>query len=100
MTITTADSKQEEFFTSNGKLYVNFEQEEKTDEEGNTFWEMKTLEITDKRTAYNEIILYYEKEQLRPLRELLIDPNNEYVKNKLAKIEENIQVFRNKLKGI
>lgn len=41
-----------------------------------------------------------ELEALRPTRELLIDPSNEYAKNKLAKIEENIQVLRDKLKGI
>lgn len=58
MKITTADSQQEEFFTSNGKLYVNFEQVEKTDDEGNTFWEMKTLEIADKREAYDAIKEY------------------------------------------
>jgi hypothetical protein len=94
MTITRADKKQEEFFTSNGKLYVNFEQEEKTDEEGNTFWEMKTLEVSDKRTAYNEIIAYYEKEQLRPLRELAIDSNNEFAKNKVKFIDEQIAKYR------
>ena len=94
MTITRADSKQEEFFSSNGKLYINFEQVEKQDDEGNVFWEMKTLEIADKRTAYNEIIAYYEKEQLRPLRELAIDPNNEFAIKKIKFINEQIAKYR------
>lgn len=94
MTITRADSKQEEFFSSNGKLYINFEQVEKQDDEGNVFWEMKTLEIADKRTAYNEIIAYYEKEQLRPLRELAIDTNNEFAIKKIKFINEQIAKYR------
>lgn len=61
---TRADSRQEEFFTSNGKLYVNFEQEEKRDDEGNTFWEMKTLEVSDKKSAYEQIKAYIKEEQL------------------------------------
>lgn len=64
MTITRADSKQEEFFTSNGKLYVNFEQVEKTDEEGNTFWEMKTLEVQNKKSAYEQIKAHIREEKL------------------------------------
>ena len=94
MKITTADSKQEEFFSSNGKLYINFEQVEKTDEDGVVFYEMKTLEVSDKRTAYNEVIAYYEKEQLRPLRELAIDPLNEYALNKVKFIDEQIVKYR------
>ena len=94
MTITRADSKQEEFFSSNGKLYINFEQVEKQDDEVNVFWEMKTLEIADKRTAYNEIIAYYEKEQLRPLRELAIDTNNEFAIKKIKFINEQIAKYR------
>lgn len=95
MTISRADMQQEEFISSNGKLYINFEQVEKEDEvTGAKFWEMKTLEINDKRTAYNEIIKYYENESLRPLRELLIDSNNEYAKKKLAFINEQIAKYR------
>lgn len=94
MTITRADSKQEEFFSSNGKLYINFEQVEKEDDEGNIFWEMNTLEITDKRTAYNKVIEYFEAQQLRPLRELAIDPTNEYAKTKIAFLEEQIVKYR------
>lgn len=94
MTITRADSKQEEFFSSNRKLYINFEQVEKQDDEGNVFWEMKTLEIADKRTAYNEIIAYYEKEQLRPLRELTIDATNEFALTKVKFIDEQIAKYR------
>lgn len=41
-----------------------------------------------------------ELEALRPTRELLIDPNNEYAKNKLAKIEADIQVLRDKLNAL
>ena len=78
MTVTRADSKQEEFFVSNGKSFINFEQVEVKDENENVFFEMKTLEVANKRTAYNEIIAYYEKEQLRPLRELAIDSTNEF----------------------
>lgn len=94
MTIIRADSKQEEFFSSNRKLYINFEQVEKQDDEGNVFWEMKTLEIADKRTAYNEIIAYYEKEQLRPLRELAIDSTNEFALNKVKFINEQIAKYK------
>lgn len=95
MTVTRADFKQEEFISSNGKLYINFEQVEKEDEaSGTKFWEMKTLEINDKRTAYNEIIKYYENESLRPLRELLIDSSNEFAKKKLAFINEQIAKYR------
>ena len=92
---TRADSKQEEFISSNGKLYINIEQEEKTDEEsGATYWEMTTLEVTDKRTAYNKVIEYFEAQQLRPLRELVIDPTNEYAKNKIAMLDEKIAKYR------
>lgn len=94
MKITTADSLQEEFFTSNGKLFVNFEQVEKTNEDGAVFYEMKTLEISDKRDAYSEIIAYYEKEQLRPLRELAINPNNEFAIKKIKFINEQIAKYR------
>lgn len=94
MTTTRADSLQEEFFTSNGKLYINFEQVEKQDDEGNVFWEMKTLEVADKRTAYGEIIAYYEKEQLRPLRELAIDSTNEFALTKVKFIDEQIAKYR------
>lgn len=94
MKITTADSKQEEFFSSNGKLYINFEQVEKTDEDGVVFYEMKTLEVSDKRNAYNEIIAYYEKEQLRPLRELAIDATNEFALTKVKFIDEQIAKYR------
>ena len=94
MKITTADSLQEEFFTSNGKLFVNFEQVEKTNEDGVVFYEMKTLEISDKRDAYGEIIAYYEKEQLRPLRELAIDANNEFTIKKIKFINEQIAKYR------
>lgn len=95
MKITRADKKQEEFISSNGKLYINFEQVEKEDEEtGTKYWEMKTLEVSDKRTAYNEIISYYEREQLRPLRELAIDPTAEYAQNKIKFIDEQIAKYR------
>lgn len=94
MKITTADSLQEEFFTSNGKLFVNFEQVEKTNEDGVVFYEMKTLEISDKRDASSEIIAYYEKEQLRPLRELAIDANNEFAIKKIKFINEQIAKYR------
>lgn len=48
---TTADSLQEEFFNSNGKLYVNFNQEQFTDEEGTVMYKMETLKVDDKRKA-------------------------------------------------
>ena len=48
---TTADSLQEEFFSSNGKLYVNFNQEQFTDEEGTVMYKMETLEVDDKRNV-------------------------------------------------
>lgn len=48
---TTADSLQEEFFSSNGKLYVNFNQEQFADEEGTVMYKMETLEVDDKRNA-------------------------------------------------
>lgn len=91
---TRADSRQEEFISSNGKLYINIEQEEKTDEDGATYWEMTTLEISDKREAYNAVIAYFEAQQLRPLRELAIDPTNEYAKNKIAYLDEQIAKYR------
>jgi hypothetical protein len=95
MITTRADIKQDEFIESNGKLYVNFEQVEKTDAESQSkYWEMKTLEVAEKRTAYNEIIKYYEAESLRPLRELLIDAGNEFAKNKIAFINEQIAKYR------
>ena len=55
---------------------------------------MKTLEVADRRTAYNEIIAYYEKEQLRPLRELAIDSTNEFALNKVKFINEQIAKYR------
>ena len=91
---TRADAKQEEFFSSGGKLYINVEQEEKTDEDGTTYWEMITLEIDDKRTAYDKVIEYFEAQQLRPLRELVIDSENEYAKNKIAYLDEQIAKYR------
>lgn len=92
---TRADAKQEEFISSNGKLYIHIEQEEKTDEEsGATYWEMETLEISDKREAYNKVIEYFETQQLRPLRELVLDPKNKYAKNKIAYLEEQIAKYR------
>lgn len=94
MTITRADSKQNEFFTSNGKIFINFEQVKKEDDKGDVFWEMKTLEVVDIRTAYNEIITYYEKEQLRPLRELAIDSTNEFALKKVKFINEQIAKCR------
>ena len=94
MTVTRADSKQEEFFVSNGKLFINFEQVEVKDENENVFFEMKTLEVADRRTAYNEIIAYYEKEQLRPLRELAIDSTNEFALKKVKFINEQIVKYR------
>ena len=94
MTVTRADSKQEEFFVSNGKSFINFEQVEVKDENENVFFEMKTLEVADRRTAYNEIIAYYEKEQLRPLRELAIDSTNEFELKKVKFINEQIVKYR------
>lgn len=92
---TRADAKQEEFFSSGGKLYINIEQEEKTDEgAGATYWEMVTLEVTDKRTAYNKVIAYYEMQQARPLRELALDSENEFAKNKIAMLDEKIAKYR------
>lgn len=92
---TRADKKQDEFISSNGKLYINFEQVEKTDEEtGEKFWEMETLEVSDKRTAYQTVIEWYEAQQARPIRELAIDPTNEFAKNKLAFINEQIAKYR------
>ena len=94
MTVTRADSKQEEFFVSNGKSFINFEQVEVKDENENVFFEMKTLEVADRRTAYNEIIAYYEKERLRPLRELAIDSTNEFALKKVKFINEQIVKYR------
>lgn len=91
---TRADSKQEEFISSNGKLYINFEQVEKQDEDGVTFWEMKTLEVTDKRTAYNAVIAYFEAQQARPIRELAINPDSEFAKKKIAYLDEQIEKYR------
>ena len=92
---TRADARQEEFISSNGKLYINIEQEEKTDEgAGATYWEMVTLEVTDKRTAYNKVIEYFEAQQARPIRELAIDPTNEYAKKKIVYLEEQIAKYR------
>lgn len=92
---TRADSKQEEFISSNGKLYINIEQEEKTDEEsGATYWEMTTLEISDKREAYNAVIAYFEAQQARPIRELAIDSTNEYAKTKITYLDEQIEKYR------
>lgn len=86
---TNADQKQDEFISSNGKLYINFEQVETE-----TGWEMETLEVNDKRTAYQTVIGWYEVQQLRPLRELAINPDNEFAKNKLAFINEQIAKYR------
>ena len=94
---TRADNKQEEFISSNGKLYINIDQKEVTtveDEITSTFWEMETLEISDVRTGYNDVIAYYEAQQARPLRELAIDPLNEYAKNKIAFLNEQIAKYR------
>ena len=79
---------------SNGKSFINFEQVEVKDENENVFFEMKTLEVADRRTAYNEIIAYYEKEQLRPLRELAIDSTNEFALKKVKFINEQIVKYR------
>ena len=97
MTITRADAKQEEFISSRGKLFINFEQVEKTetvDENQITYWEMKTLEVEDARDAYQAVIEYYEAQQSRPLRELAVDPVNEYALNKLKFLEEQIAKYR------
>ena len=92
---TRADAKQEEFISSNGKLYINIGQEEKTDEEsGVTYWEMTTLEISDKRNAYNTVIAYFEAQQARPIRELAINPDSEFAKKKIAYLEEQIAIYR------
>lgn len=91
---TRADAKQEEFISSNGKLYINIEQEEKTDEDGATYWEMTTLEISDKREAYNTVIAYFEAQQARPIRELAINPDSEFAKKKIAYLDEQIAKYR------
>ena len=91
---TRADSKQEEFISSNRKLYINIEQEEKTDEDGGIYWEMVTLEISDKREAYNAVIAYFEAQQARPIRELAINPDSEFAKNKIVYLEEQIAKYR------
>ena len=92
---TRADSRQEEFISSNGKLYINIEQEEKTDEEsGVTYWEMITLEISDKREAYNAVLTYFEAQQARPIRELAINPDSEFAKKKIAYLDEQIAKYR------
>ncbi len=92
---TRADSKQEEFISSNGKLYIHIEQEEKTDEEsGATYWEMETLEISDKREAYNTVISYFEAQQARPIRELAINSDSEFAKKKIAYLDEQIAKYR------
>ena len=91
---TRADAKQEEFISSNGKLYINFEQVEKQDEDGATYWEMTTLEISDKREAYNAVIAYFEAKQARPIRELAINPDSEFAKKKIAYLDEQIEKYR------
>ncbi len=95
---TRADAKQEEFIETNGKLYINIDQieVEEKDEDGNitSFWEMETLEVQDKRTAYNDVIAYYELQQARPLRELALDSENEFAKNKIAMLDEKIAKYR------
>lgn len=92
---TRADSRQEEFISSNGKLYINIEQEEKTDEEsGATYWEMETLEISDKREAYSTLIAYFEAQQARPIRELALTPDSEFAKKKIAYLDEQIEKYR------
>ena len=90
---TRADEKQEEFITTNGKLYINIDQKEVVEEE-TTFWEMETLEVQDKRTAHNDVIAYYEMQQARPLRELALDSENEFAKNKIAMLDEKIAKYR------
>lgn len=94
---TRADSKQEEFISSGGKLYINIDQKEVTelvDEITSTYWEMETLEVQDKRTAHNDVIAYYEMQQARPLRELALDSENEFAKNKIAMLDEKIAKYR------
>lgn len=95
---TRADKKQEEFIETNGKLYINIDQieVEEKDEEGNitTFWEMEALEVNDRRTAYLTVIAYYEAQQARPLRELALDSENEFAKNKIALLDEKIAKYR------
>lgn len=92
---TRADAKQEEFISSNGKLYIHIEQEEKTDEEsGATYWEMETLEISDKREAYNTVIAYFEAKQARPIRELARNPDSKFAKKKIAYLDEQIAKYR------
>jgi len=90
---TRADEKQEEFITTNGKLYINIDQKEVVEEE-TTFWEMETLEVQCKRTAHNDVIAYYEMQQARPLRELALDSENEFAKNKIAMLDEKIAKYR------
>ena len=92
-----ADQKQEEFISSNGKIYINIDQKEVTDivdETTSTYWEMEALEVQDRRTAYNDVISYYEAQQARPLRELAIDPTNQYAKTKMAFLDEQIAKYR------
>ena len=92
-----ADQKQEEFIFSNGKMYINIDQKEVTeivDETTSTYWEMEALEVQDRRTAYKDVISYYEAQQARPLRELAIDPTNQYAKTKIAFLDEQIAKYR------
>ena len=92
-----ADQKQEEFISSNGKLYINIDQKEVTelvDETTSTYWEMEALEVQERRTAYNDVISYYEAQQARPLRELATDPTNQYAKTKIAFIDEQKAKYR------
>lgn len=72
MTITRADEKQEEFFTTNGKLYINFEQVEKKDDDDNVFWEMKTLEVADRRTAYLAVEEYKKSIKNEVLNKIIV----------------------------
>ena len=55
---------------------------------------MEALEVQDRRTAYNDVISYYEAQQARPLRELAIDPTNQYAKTKIAFLDEQIAKYR------
>lgn len=71
----TADKKQDEFIQTNGKLYVNFNQTEVTkteDDITSTFWEMETLEVEDRRTAYQVVEAFKEAQKNELLNAIIV----------------------------
>lgn len=71
-----ADEKQNEIISTNGKLYVNVNQQQLTEtlEDGTiqTFWEMEAIEISHKKDAESTIKDYHESIKKESLSNIIV----------------------------